>query len=329
MKARESFEFARRRLARTGLAGLLVVLLGSSMAADSVPRDTAAKDTRTTEQQAATQYVANLERLLETDIVPGIKRGILNAATPRPHALTVEITNDPSPYDVGVKIDPDGSLTVRISIGYLTMHDAALDAVALSAALQRPRNLCRYLMYQLHLAHENYMRRTLGTRARHAMPFAEFAGLDPKVTQAIFAQPQWLASRNRVQADSVGWTVAFLLVEADAKLAGMSSIQAASDGAGAARLAAASGWFPVPPVATALGIAAIEHSAAATFDERALLCRAASLMEAGVEEIRANTQWRAQPDRDASLQSRIGEIRAQIASMQRDGDCASDGAVRT
>lgn len=329
MNTMESFRLARRRLACTGLAGLLSGLLGSSMAADVAPRDPVAKDAQPTEEEAAAQYVANLKRLLETSVVPNIKRGILNTAASRPHALTVEVTNDPSPYNVGAKVDLDGSLTVRLSLGYLTMHDAALDAVALSGVLQRPRELRRYLIYQLHLAHENYWRRTRGARAEHAMTFAEFVGLDLKVTQAIYAQPQWLTSRNRVQADSLGWTVAYLLVRADSKLAGMSPGQTARDGAGAARLAIASDWFPVPPVATALGIAAIEHSAAAAFDERALLCRAAGLMEAGVAGMRANTQWRSQVQQDANLQRRVGEIWSQIATMQRDGGCASGDAVAT
>src|SRR5687767_4272034 len=76
--------------------------------------------------------------------------------------LTIEVTEDPSPYDIGARIDADGALIARLSIGYLTMHDAALDAVTLSDALQRPRELRPYLMYQLQLAHDNQQRRARG-----------------------------------------------------------------------------------------------------------------------------------------------------------------------
>jgi len=53
------------------------------------------------------------------------------------------------------------------------------------------------------------------------------------------------------------------LVRADPRLAGMFSRSAARNGSRAARLAAASGCFPVPPVATTLGISEIERSPAA------------------------------------------------------------------
>ena len=93
-------------------------------------------------------------------------------------------------------------------------------------------------------------------------------------------------------------------------------------------MAAASGWFPVPPVATALGIAEIERSGTA-FDERALLCRAAQLVEAGVVHVSTNTPEGLGPEHDDVLQKRIAEIRAQIANMRRDGACAPDGTVAT
>ena len=321
---------SRRRtscqLASTGLAVLLSALIGSSIASDAT-RDLAAGGAQTTKEEAAARYVTNLRRLLETEIVPSIKGGILNTAASRPPALTVEVTNDPSSYSVGAKVGPDGSLIVRLSIGYLTMHDAALDAVALSAVLQRPSDLRRYLMYQLRLANENDRRRARGLRTQHAVTFAEFVGLDPGVALGVFAQPQQRLSRNRVQVESLGWVVAYLLVRADPKLAGFSSSTAALDGAGAARLARASGWFPVPPVATALGIAAIERSAGAAFDERALLCRAARLIEAGVVGMSTDTKGGSEADRDAGLKRRVAEIRAQIAGMRRDGRCAPDGTV--
>ena len=320
-----SFRRTRWRWACAVTAVLLSGLLGSSIAA---PVTRHGPVDQTAEDDAATQYVANLKRMLVAEIVPRIERGILDTATSRPPGLTIEVTENPSPYDVVAKIDADGSLIARLSIGYLTMHDAALDAVTLSEALQRPRELRPYLMYQLQLAHDNQRRRARGARPQRAMTFVEFIGVDPEVAQTVIAQPMRMTSRTRVEVASLGWTVSHLLVRADPKLAGLSSPAAARDGTGAAILAQASGWFPVPPVATALGIAEIERSAAYAFDERALLCRAARLIEAGVERVRTKTQAAPEPERAISLRGRVAEIRAQIARMRRDGACVPDGIVK-
>lgn len=297
-------------------------LSGSSMAADITASSGIIEVAQASEEDAAEAYLARLRQTLEMHIVPRLKQGIVDIAASRPSALTVGVTNGASPYSVGANIEHDGSLTVQLSIGYTTMHDAALDAVALSAVLGRPRDLHRYLLYQLQLAHENHTRRGRGVRAQRAMSFAAFIGLDPKITQRIFAQPDWRKSRERVQAESLGWVLSFLLVRADPKLAGLSS-GTARDGEGAARLAAASGWFPVPPVATALGIAAIERPRAPSFDERVVLCRAGRLMEAGVAALERD----AQPKQDAASRRRMAEIRAPISTMQRDGGCAPQGIV--
>lgn len=316
MSAIEKSPPARRPLACKRIARLLVGLLGA--AADFAPRAAVAQDAPLSQAEAAAQYVANLRRLLETRVLPDLQRGILETASSRPPALTLDMTDDPSPYNVESNVTPDGSLSVRLSLGYVTLHDAALDAVALSAVLNNPRDLNRYLLYQLRLAHENHRRRAQGAGAHRAKTFADFIGLEPQITQRIFAQREWRLSRDRVQVDSLGWTVAHLLVRADPKLAGSAPLPR---GAGAARLAAASGWFPVPPVATALEMAVIARSPAALFDARAALCDAAGLMDAGISAIRSSSSGR-----DAGAQSRIAEIRAQTDRMRRDGQCAS-GAV--
>jgi hypothetical protein len=175
-------------------------------------------------------------------------------------------------------------------------------------------------VYQLNLARQNELRRMRNEPAERALTFAEFHGIDPQDTQAVYSRPEWHTLRDGVETESLGWVVAQLLAHVDPAVSGLASKRAARDGTGAARLAKASGWFPVPPLATALGIAAIERSAAAPFDERALLCRAARLMEAGTLSVPASSS-RPASDRDASLQSRIEEIRQQIASMRRDGRC--------
>lgn len=289
------------------------------------PVEAIAQQAPETEEEAATQYATNLKRLLEERIVPALTHGIVEISSSRPKTLTIDVTDDPSPYNVGANLASDGALRVRLSIGYTTMHDAALDAVALSAVLGSPSALRRYLVYQLRLAHQNYWRRAKGSRPRPARTFAEFVRLDPNVTQRIFAQPEWRAARDRVQVDSLGWVIAHLLVRANPKLAGDLSSSALRNGIGAARLAAASGWFPVPPMATALDVAAIERSPGAPFDEHAVLCRAADLMDAGVAVLRTSTDSRGhQGDFDAA---RLAEIREQIAKMRQDGQCASGTTV--
>lgn len=320
-RTRKAASPARRwRRVCVAFTALAYGLSGSSMAADITASSGIIEVAQASEEEAAEAYLARLRQTLEMHIVPRLKHGIVDIATSRPSTLTVRVTNSASPYSVGANIEHDGSLIVQLSIGYATMHDAALDAVELAAVLGRPRDLHRYLLYQLQLAHENHMRRGRGLRAQRAMSFAAFIGLDPKITQRIFAQPDWRKSREHVQAESLGWVLSYLLVRADPTLAGLSP-GTARDGEGAARLAATSGWFPVPPVATALGIAAIERPRAASFDERVVLCRAGRLMEAGVAILERD----AQPT--AALRGQLAEIRARIANMQRDGGCAPQGIV--
>lgn len=304
------------------LAGLLSSMPGSISDANAGdPHPATAFADMSEEQAAAKRYVARVTSLLATRIVPGLRRGILRVAASRPSALTVEVIDDPSPYRVGVKLDAAGSLTVRLSLGYLTMHDAALDAVALSAVMRGPRDLCGYLLYQLQVARENYRRRAQREAPRHAMTFAEFAGLDPMMAQAIYAQDNWRASRERVEVESLGWAIAYLLVRADAKLGRTPQSPITQDGAAATRLAAASGWFPVPPFATALHLAEITQAPTDAWDERALLCRAIRLTDSGVASLRADATWAQRLEQDAVLKSRVADIRSQIATMRHDRGC--------
>lgn len=306
------------------LAGLLSAVPGSMAAADAnYPSDLAATADVTEEQAAASRYVAQLRTLLATWIVPGLQRGILLVAASRPPALTVEITDDPSPYNIGAEVNADGAFTVRLSLGYMTMHDAALDAVALSAVLGETRSFRRYLNYQLQVARENYWHRTVGATPRHAMTFAEFVGLDRHLAEAIYARRDWRESRDRVEVESLGWVIAYLLVRADARLGGAPPLPIAQTGTAAARLAAASGWFPVPPFATAIHLAEITRGPADALDERAVTCRAMLLMENGVAGLHADANWRERFGRDAVLQRRVAEIRSQIATLLHDGDCVS------
>lgn len=308
------------------LLTFLEVLVGpsvSSTAMGMTPSELSPAGTdAAAERAAAARYISNLKTVIATRIVPGLQRGISSTASSRPRTLTIEVTDDPSPFNVGARSNPDGSLSVRLSLAYMAMHDAALDAAGVAAALDRTRELRGYFIYQLRIAQDNAARRAQHEATERAMTFAEFARLDPDVIQMLFAKPDWKSRRNRVQIDSLGWAVAYLLVTVDPRLAGMSPSAPVRDGEGAARLAASSGWFPVPPFPTAFGLSAIEQSAGSPPSARALLCRAARLMEAGLVVMRTDTRWRSRLEQETSLQSDLAEIREQIDRMRRDGRCA-------
>ena len=302
---------------------MLSGLCAAALAVHLVLPRAVAQEEGLTEEEASAQYVANLRRMLENRVLPDLTRGILEISASRPPALTIDVTSDASPYSIGSEVASDGSLIVRLSVGYMTLHDAALDAVALSSVLDNPQALNRYLMYQLGLAHEKHRRRAQGGTLRHAKTFAEFVRLKPQVAQRIVAERAWRLARDRIEVESMGWVVAHLLVRADPQVAGAARH---APGVGAAHLVAASGWFPVLPVATALGIAAIERSSVAPFEEHAVLCDAASLMNAGLSATGTGTQARAKV-RDATAPSRLMDIRAQIVRMRRSGRCAADAVT--
>lgn len=304
------------------VAAAFTALLGAGQGW-TAPAGTGSAD----EQAAIEQYVAKLKALFETRIVPDLRRGIVKIAASRPPGLTISVTEDPSPYKIGARVDPDGRLSVQLTLSYTTMHDAALDAAALSSVLHRPRDLGPYLIYQLRIVHENYGHRARGEGTRHAMTFAEFIGLDPNVTRTIYAQPEWRASRDEAEAQSLGWTVAYLLARVDPKLSGALPIPSSRAGTAAARLAAASDWFPVPPFATALELADVTRSPSGDGESRTLLCPAALMMESGLAALHGDAVWRARLKTDSALQKQATHIQEQIAEMRHDGGCASAGVA--
>lgn len=319
----------QRRIAWVvGLLQLLVVADGVGASTGSPEfsgavreRGFTAGDEPTEESVAAERYVANLKALISRSIVPGIRRGVLAISVARPPALFVEVTADPSPYHVGSSTDSNGALHVRLSLGYVTMHDAALDAVALSAALDRPGDLRSYLTYQLVLARANEHRQAIGQPRRRAMDFARFARLDPKTTQALLSRGSIRREREKAEMNSLGWVVAYLLVKLDSRLAGDSAAGLIRDGRGAANLAAASGWFPAPPLATALGLAEVVPSTSAPAGKQSSLCRAANLMEAGVDSLKASEPWRSRLEGEPALQRGVAAIQSDVTQMRHDGDC--------
>ncbi len=304
-------------------AAPLSVRADSSATADIAHVGRSAASTDATEEQAAAEsYIANLNALIATRIIPDIRRGVIAAAKTRPPGLTIEVTDEPSPYRIGARVDPNGALRVRLSIGYMTMHDAALDAVALSAALSLPEQLRSYLPYQLARARVNELRQVRGESRQRAMNFAQFAQIDPKLTRALLAQSAFRQQRDRVEVDSLGWVIAYLLVRVDPRLGGASS-PLMHDGRAAARLAASSGWFPVPPIATALGLAEMSRSTSAQASERKTLCRAANLVEDGVRTLKTNEPWRSRVGHELTLRRQVTDIQSGIARMRHDGHCES------
>lgn len=283
-------------------------------------RELAASGEATDKEEAAQRFVAHLDAVIAGSIVPGIRRGILAKSTTRPPALRVEVTEDPSPYHMSARADPDGTLRVRLSLGYVTMHDAALDAVALSASLHRPAQRMSYLSYQLALARENEQRQASGNHRYRAMSFAQFAHLDDKSKEALFSQESFQRERAQIEVNSLGCVVAYLLARLDPRLAGESPSALARDGRAAAALAAASGWFPVPPIATALGLAEVVPAPSQNA-EQSQICRAAGLREEGVQVLKFTQPWSSRLERDPALQHQVVAIESDIATMRHDGDC--------
>ena len=272
----------------------------------------------------APTYIESLKALLTTRILPGLQRAILATATSRPSALYVEVTDDPSPYSVAARMDPDESLTVRLSVGYLRMHDAALEAVSLAAAFRRPEALQAYLKYQIRWASNSYERSARGGSALRAMSFAEFIGVDAKTVEAVLNRREGKIKLDRARIESLGWVLAYFLTRADPGLAGLSRSPMSRAGEAAARLAAASGWSPVPPFPTAFELAAIEQRPTEQPDERALLCRAVVFIEPGLEVATEDSRWRTRLGEQSEPEEKFAELRAQIARMRRDGACVLD-----
>jgi hypothetical protein len=154
------------------------------------------------------------------------------------------------------------------------------------------------------------------------MDFAHFAHLDPKVTQSLFEQESVRHQRDQIEVNSLGWVVAYLLVKLDPRLAGVPTSAPVPDGRAAATLAAASGWFPVPPLATALGLAEVAPSSSVETGKQGWLCRAAGLMEAGVETLRTSKPWIDRVEREPALKRQVAEIQSDVVRMRQDGNCS-------
>lgn len=270
-------------------------------------------------EEAAQNYLSNTQRLLENQILPSIKRGILKVSTVHPPALGIVIIDDPSPFHIAAVADKQGAILVRISLGYLAMHDAALDAAGLAGVLHRQEDFRRYLRYQLTLARENEIRTKRGQRRVHTKAFGEFLNLEPDAVQAIYAQPQWRKDRQDIGADSLGWTVAYLLALHDPKLSGDSGDLPTS--LSAAKLADASGMFPAPPFSTAYQLGEVTNPAPAEPSERRLLCRAADLLESGNAVLKASGDWRSRAAADERLRIRIEKLGEDVSHMRRDARC--------
>lgn len=153
------------------------------------------------------------------------------------------------------------------------------------------------------------------------MDFAQFADIDSNVARSLFAQATIRRRRDQVEVNSPGWVVAYLLVKLDVQLTRLSPSAVICDGRAAAILAAASGWFPVLPVATAAGLAEVEPSTPGRASKQSSLCRAASLMEAGVETLRASAPSRSRLQHGPVLQRQLAAIQSDVARMRHDGNC--------
>lgn len=304
---------ARRLIA---LAALLVTTLFDAHGAEqSAPVDSEAQAAN-----AARDFVVNAQRVLESQVMPKMKEGIVQLTTTHPSSLGIFITEDPSPYHLAVTADKRGAINVQISLGYLAMHDAALDAIALSSALNRRQELRKYLRYQLAMARKNEALTKQGSARLRVKTFAEFLSLKQSVVQAVYSQPQWQKERQVVGADSLGWVVSYLLVRHDRRLSGDSVAIPAS--ASAAKLAGVSGFFPAPPFSTAYQLEDITNPGQQDPPDRRLLCRAADFVDAGVLVLRSEQEWQLRAAESEALRTRIQKLRDDVARMRRDARCA-------
>ena len=281
------------------------------------------------EQVAAEHYMASLRDLFGSQIVPAVRHGILSISASRPPNLTIAMTDDPSPYRIVAAADANGSLTVKLSLGYAVLHDAALDAVVVAEVLGRPNDLQRYLIFQLRMAQINDGLRAKRRPIKKVPTFAQFARIAPETARAIYAEKQSQRKRSQAQVRSLGWVVSYLLTEADPKLAGSLPLPPSRHAEAAGRLAAASGWFPIPPFATALHMAAIDSPRHVPQTLATLLCRAAILMEGGIAGLHTERKWQQRWEQNADLQRGVTEIETQIAAMRRDGGCPKSAMPST
>lgn len=281
------------------------------------------------EQAAVEQYMASLRELFGSQIVPAVRYGILSISASRPPNLTIAMTDDPSPFRIGAAADVDGAVTVTFSLGYTMLHDAALDAVVVAEVLRRPNDLQRYLIFQIRMAQINDGLRAKRRPIQKMPTFAQFAHIAPETARAIYAEKQTQRKRSQAQVRSLGWVVSYLLTEADPKLAGSLPLPPSRHAEGAGRLAAASGWFPIPPFATALHVAAIDSPRHVPETLATLLCRAAVLMDGGIAGLHTERKWQQRWEQNTELQRGVTEIETQIAAMRRDGGCPKSAMPST
>lgn len=300
-----------RRLAVL-LAGSVCSVWSASAVADAPPHD---------ERSASPAfdvgpYGRRLEQFLSSNVLPKLSKAVVASAETRPRGLRIELAYDASPYRSTASVK-DGELLVTLSLGYMLVHDAALDGAGISAVLKQPEIFERYLGYLISASRDRERRRPSDDGARRLATYAEFASLPPAVVSATFSDPQWHAQRRAAQEASLGWVIAHLLVSADPSL-----VPGHEDpGTAAARLTAAAGWFPVPPLATALGWAEYRGGALRSGEKPDLWCSAEALMNQGLRTARATSSWR--PDDAPTAESRLAAVESQIARIRQRHRCGS------
>lgn len=300
---------------------IVALLAGSLCIASSVNAVAAQVPSQQDERSKApaldvNKYGKQLEQFLSSEIVPKLSRAIVASAKTRPRSMQVQLVYDASPYRSKAVVR-DRQLLVTLTLGYVLAHDAALDGAGLSAMFNQPDVLERYLSYQISAARENERRRTSNGARERTATYAEFASLPPGVVRSTFSDTQWHAQRRAAQEASLGWVIAYLLVSADPSLAAPHDDPAV----GAARLAAAAGWFPVPPLATALGWAEYSTGAPQTGDAREVWCRAVTPMDQGVETARTTSSSQGTSEPQAERQ--IAFVELQIAKIKQRNRCGS------
>lgn len=210
----------------------------------------------------------------------------------------------------------------------MATHDAALDAAGLATRIHRAPLLLPYLQYQIVTARENMRRRSAGEKMRPTATFPLFSKANLAQAQGIANNNAWLRERAIAQRESLGWVSAYLLTSAVPEIAGhdkhgarLSPVQ--WHARSAARVAAASGWFWVPPLATAIGLVEFGPDRLRPRNSNELFCRAADLLASSIDAISQDPEWREQLAANDSLVARARAAAQSVTTIRSERRCAA------
>lgn len=250
---------------RLGVVTLMGVLAGGpqTLAAEpEAPPDTALE-----------VYRRDAAALLAEELVPRLERG--RASTRDVPAYTVAVVPSRDPLRLDVQSQPNGTVDVVISAGFVLFSDALVDAEVLGRlANQRPA-VQRYFDDITTFAG---VATRAGAEKNSPGPFYTRLGWKKTLYDVTYASPEYQQTRSEVFVQAITWVVAHAVV-------------AASRGEGhetdrlAAEWLARSGFAPLPNV----GMTMLYFAAREPTETRASVwrCSTRRTLETGVEAVEA------------------------------------------